>query len=57
MKCPICGGSGVVYKCDVCEEVRCMQNSCTGSMGKEKGNASSDRQCLACKKGRCKKIS
>ena len=60
MICPSCKRDAAVgyglFKCDVCGEVRCGRHDCTGGTGK-KNQACSGNRCLACGKGKYKKIS
>lgn len=58
MKCPVCGGRPArIYKCTSCGEVRCGQDSCTGSLEGPVGWAGAGSLCRACGEGRYGAIS
>ncbi|WP_193770182.1 hypothetical protein [Magnetococcus marinus] len=53
MRCPICNGRPAhIYVCVSCGEVRCGQNSCTGSEDGHAGWAGSGTLCRHCGQGR-----
>jgi hypothetical protein len=54
MKCPTCGGMGVVVKCTTCGDIGCNTIGCSklvGGAGKSIGQV-----CKKCKKGKYKKL-
>ena len=63
MKCPHgCPSDRVVYKCDLCGEVRCSNpgsgssyQACPGG-NNDRGAANSGGLCKACRKGRYRKL-
>lgn len=58
MKCPACGKVTVVFKCNICGDVRCgAAGGCSGTMGGSKSPVSNGVLCKACKKGKYVKIS
>ncbi|MEG3639069.1 hypothetical protein [Magnetococcus sp. PR-3] len=58
VRCPVCGGRPArIYKCNVCNEVRCGQDGCTGSLSGVKGWGSAGSQCRNCRDGRYGAIS
>lgn len=53
MKCPVCGGRPArIYKCSACGEVRCGQETCSGSLDGPVGWAGTGALCRACGEGR-----
>ncbi|MEG3638771.1 hypothetical protein [Magnetococcus sp. PR-3] len=58
MRCPICSGRPAhIYVCVGCGEVRCGQNSCTGSENGHEGWAGSGTLCRHCGQGRYRVMS
>ena len=58
MKCPMCGSRfSRIYKCGMCGEIRCGQETCRGSMDGPLAFATAGGLCRNCGEGRYNPVS